>query len=196
MAVTSKPIHAHAAGYDDADDSPTAPIWQPLARAFWLIVAGVIWTIGLGMTYTIAEYLPMPLLLTGLLAVAIQAALSKIEAPIWNWRLRQMRDADNDPIFYARPRYYFFGPVIDVPALRPISKTEWAAQLIDSGINVGGVWLLVKFFHQLPPVVAVAEMFGTTPAPVTGWTALAWCCILGSFVAGAPELIRSQVIEE
>jgi hypothetical protein len=187
MAITSRPL---------VEEIEAGSPWQPLLTAFWLLVAGIIWLIGLTMTYTIAAFVPLALPLTVVLAVAVQAALSKIEAPIWNWRLRQLRDEDGRLIFYERPRWYFFGPVIEMPALRPITKIEWTAQAIDTLINIGGVWLIIKVAHTLPPVVAIAEMFGTAPQPLTGWAALGWCAMLGAFVAGAPELIRARMLED
>lgn len=65
----------------------------------------------------------------------------------------------------------------------------YAAVALDTMINIGGAWTLVKTLHRTPPVLAIGEMFGASAGPVTGMFAFGACCVLGLLLAAAPESI-------
>jgi hypothetical protein len=69
------------------------------------------------------------------------------------------------------------------------NMVAYAAVALDTLVNIGGTWTVVKELHTVTPVRAISEMFGAGVGPVTGVIAFAVCSVLGLLLAAAPETI-------
>jgi hypothetical protein len=150
--------------------APPAPLADVVEAFPWKKAAAiVVWALGLFCTQaTISTAIGQPLL-SWCLALALQAALTFAESPIW-----RRETYDGEP--------------------RPYGLVNIACVLFDTGLNIGGVWPFVAVLHTWPPVVAVGEMFGADHvAPLRGPAALAVCAVLAFAIAGVPEKLWADV---
>lgn len=182
MAVTSRSI-ANVPVASGANDS-AAPIrwWRPIAVIMWCVAVGLT-----------AQNFPDAWQALGWGVAAItQAVCTKLEAPLWNKTKREQVDDHDHLIMCERPRWWLFGPYVEVPDLRPVPWSAYAALVVGTATNLRGAWELVQAIHTWEPVVVVLDIFNAPPlAPVEGWSALLACCMIGIVVEALPELLWS-----
>lgn len=130
-------------------------------------VAVIIWLLAVACTQqVVAPFLPLIPAWIG--ALLFQAGFTMMESPIWR---RTAYDSE------AKEWYP-----------RSIGLMNIAALIIDNMLNVAGIWLVVRRIHELPPLQAVAEMFGLGQfPPVRGGWAFGVCFLLGLLLCCAPE---------